>query len=145
MGEGVETVVSVSIEEGERIMITVEQVDYVLAGSPNTPTRVLDRLARAAECRVRKQAAENPSTSAEALIRLAADWNVGVVAAAALNPSLPRQILEELTRHDSLEVRYAIADGPAVPVSVLLRLADDENPYISQRAMQTICEQALRG
>ncbi len=145
MGEGVETVVIVSIEEGERIMITVEQVDYVLAGSPNTPTRVLDRLARAAECRVRKQAAENPSTSAEALMRLAADWNVGVVAAAALNPSLPRQILEALTRHDSLEVRYAIADGTCVPVTVLLRLADDENPYISQRAMQTICEQALQG
>lgn len=77
-------------------------------------------------------------------MRLATDWNVGVVSAAALNPSLPRQILEALIKHESLEVRYAIADGPGVPMPILLRLADDENPYISQRAMQTICEQAMK-
>lgn len=119
-------------------MTTVEDIDYLLAGNPNTPLKVLDRLALDKHQRVRRHVAENINTPPAVLSRLARDPDVEVVSAVAVHPAISRELRAELALHDSVEVRYSIAEYPLARASILFILVEDDNPYVRDRALQTI-------
>ena len=115
-----------------------DQIDYVLAGNPNTPAVVLERLAFNRQTKVRRHIAENRCTPPAVLSVLAGDLEVEVVTAVAMHPAISRELRTELALHHSIDVRYAVAENPETRASILFMLAEDDNPYVRERALQTI-------
>ncbi len=46
--------------------------------------------------------------------------------------------LRQLAEDGCDDVRYGLAECPHVPAEILLRLAEDENPYVRFRSMKTM-------
>ncbi|MDZ4836228.1 MAG: hypothetical protein SGJ27_20815 [Candidatus Melainabacteria bacterium] len=119
-------------------MNSIERIDYLLAGNPNTPPNVLEQLAMDKDKRVRLHIAENINTPQAVLERLADDLDSEVVAAVASHPSISRDLRSALVLHDNIGVRYEIAQNPLARASVLFMLVEDENAYVKERALETI-------
>jgi hypothetical protein len=116
----------------------VLHVRRVVAGNPNTPQLVLDRLAYDEIAIIRKHVAENPRTSVDVLRRLAQDSDPDVRLAVAENAYTPPETLATLAGDSHLDVRYGVAENPHMPQDILLQLTRDENPYIRCRALKTL-------
>jgi hypothetical protein len=54
------------------------------------------------------------------------------------NPKVPFSVLQRLVDDADTEVRYDLAENRHMPVVLLHRLMSDENPYVAQRAKQTL-------
>lgn len=82
--------------------------------------------------------AESPSTEASTLEVLAHSQSTRVRQAVADNPRTPMSALRILATDFEPEVRFALAENHNVPIEILDLLKEDENPYVSERANQTI-------
>jgi hypothetical protein len=47
-------------------------------------------------------------------------------------------VLRQLSQDDDVDVRYAIAANPEMPDAILLSLFMDPDPYVAERASQTL-------
>lgn len=112
--------------------------DYISAGSDQTPTHELIRLARSTAGVVRRRVAENPRTPLIALIKLSYDRDPDVRIGVCDNASTPAGLLMLLAGNNCVDVRYAIAENSQVPSQILRVLARDENPYVADRATRTL-------
>jgi len=88
--------------------------------------------------------AENSSMPASMLEELASHQDPAVREAVADNMNTPIDTLWLLAADESADVRYAIAENHNVPLAILSFLTDDDNPYVSCRARQTL-ERLLGG
>lgn len=59
-----------------------------------------------------------------------------------LQPTFARPETYWVTADQDPFVRYELAENPRLPLTVLIALVNDENPYVSFRAEQTL-EKAL--
>lgn len=72
-------------------------------------------------------------------LRILATDNHSAVRLALLdNPSLPEEIFFLLCEDENADIRYATAEDYRSPFAVLSILITDENPYVAQRAEQTV-------
>ncbi len=85
--------------------------------------------------------AANPNTPPSMLGQLAIHPNEEVRMAVAENPNTPNDILLHLARDAQADVRYAMAENANLPSDILAVLSEDENPYVSSRALQSIMRQ----
>ena len=53
-------------------------------------------------------------------------------------PDVCPEVLRKLAAHKDVDVRIALAENHNLPEKLLLRLTDDENPYVAQRAQKTL-------
>lgn len=111
---------------------------YVASGSAATPGEVLSCLASDERIQIRRRVAENASTPPDALAQLASDPAAAVRAAVARNPNTPVFLLKQLSQDDDVSVRFAIAANAAMPDAILLSLFMDPDPYVAERASQTM-------
>jgi len=111
---------------------------YMAAASTATPVEVLSCLATDERPNIRKRVAENPNTPPDALSLLAGDLVSSVRAAVARNRQAPAYVLRQLSQDDDVDVRYAIAANPEMPDAILLSLFMDPDPYVADRASQTL-------
>ncbi|MBS2006116.1 MAG: hypothetical protein JST01_03695 [Cyanobacteria bacterium SZAS TMP-1] len=85
--------------------------------------------------------AANPNTPLAILRQLAGNENEDVRIAVAENVSTPRDLLLLLARDRQADVRYAIAENANLAPEILQLLCEDDNPYVSSRAMRSIMRQ----
>jgi hypothetical protein len=111
---------------------------YIAAGSPYTPSIILERLAVDPLTAIRRRVAENPRTPIETLVFLLRDKEADVRLAIAENPQATADIIARLLTDDNPDVRYGLAENPEMSEQVLQELARDDNPYVSQRAKRTL-------
>jgi len=52
--------------------------------------------------------------------------------------TLPPEMFEILATVDDLDIRYGTAENYSCPLPILVRLAEDENPYVAHRAAKTL-------
>jgi hypothetical protein len=131
------------------------QGHWALAVNPETPGHVLKQLAvinlvtdkfeaavtgelAASTIRVLERIAEHANADAETLSRLAQHSSSIVRGAVAGNTAAPTQLIVDMSTDESVDVRYVIAETPTAPLPVLERLTQDDNPFVSHRAMKTI-------
>jgi hypothetical protein len=110
----------------------------LVAGNPNTPVKVLGRLAADVYSVIRRRVAENPRTPPDVLCFLARDLDLNVRLAVADNLHTPTDALLLLVKDENADVRYDLADNPHLPREILVSLAKDENPYVRCRALKTL-------
>jgi len=108
-----------------------------LASSLGTKPRLLAQLARKINIAVQQRIAENCSTNSATLELLALHASTDVRASVAQNESTKRSTVNRLATDVSSDVRYAMADNAHTSTKLLLALADDENPYVQDRAKRT--------
>lgn len=108
-----------------------------LASSLNTNPGVLGRLARKLNTSIQQRVAENRSTDSEALDFLAKHESNDVRSAVAQNENTPPSTAESLAGDLSCDVRYAMAENARTNKTLLGALAEDENPYVQERARRT--------
>jgi hypothetical protein len=82
--------------------------------------------------------AEDPSLPQEILEKLASHPSPEVREAVTENPNLSVESLNLLAKDECVDVRYALAENHNMPSNILYLLIEDENPYVSQRAEQTL-------
>lgn len=101
-----------------------------IAGNPETPPELLDRLAHIATMNIQQTIAENPAAGIETLTFLASKpWGEK----AMLNPKLPPCFLEKYARNTlPYNHRREIAANPSTPSHVLEHLASDEDGYVRE-------------
>lgn len=116
----------------------VIHVRRVLAGNPNTPKQILEKLAGDDFPAIRCRTAENPNTPVKILQELAGDQHSDVRLAAAENPSTPQETLAILAADEDTDVRYGVAENPHMPEDILVKLCEDDNPYVRCRALKTL-------
>lgn len=116
----------------------IYHVRRVVAGNPNTPKQVLERLAADSMPNIRRRTAENPRTPVDILRRLAEDEHCDVRLAVAENPHTPPDVLAMLGNDPDADVRYGVAENPHMPEDILVKLSDDDNPYVRCRALKTL-------
>jgi hypothetical protein len=116
----------------------VIHVRRVVAGNPNTPKQILEKLAGDDFPAIRRRTAENPNTPIVVLNKLAADPHSDVRLAVAENLSTPQETLAVLAFDEDMDVRYGVAENPHMPEEILVQLCEDENPYIRCRALKTL-------
>lgn len=111
---------------------------YVASGSLSTPSEVLACLATDERIQIRRRVAENASTPPDALSQLASDPVAAVRAGVARNTRTPVFVLRQLAQDDDVSVRFAIAANAEMPDAILLSLFMDPDPYVAERASQTM-------
>lgn len=109
-----------------------------LASNPQTPADMLDYLCLVSPLKVIIRIAENPGASRDTLSRLAFHSDSEVRSAVADNPSTPESCFKRLMNDESVDVRFRIAENPSAPLASLYALIKDDNPYVSNRAKQTL-------
>ena len=114
---------------------------YIIAGNPNTPLRVLTKLAEDEDRFVRRRVAENSNVPQALLLQLARDSEPEVKVAAMLAMGSSCLVLLEACFSDDMDVRYMLAEEPGVPAEILRVLIQDPNPFVAHRAM---CSLAIR-
>lgn len=114
------------------------RIRWMVANHPNTPTSVLVSMIETMPVAIVRRIAEHPSLSEEALISLCEHLDGEVRAGVVDNCSTPRHIIERLVADQCIDVRYAIAANYDIDQDLLVRLLDDDNPYVVQRARQTL-------
>lgn len=116
----------------------IYHVRRVVAGNPNTPKQVLERLSQDSLPGIRRRTAENPKTPVEILVKLAQDEHCDVRLGVAENPNTPPEILSTLSEDEDADVRYGVAENPHMPEEILIKLSEDDNPYVRCRALKTL-------
>lgn len=111
---------------------------YIAAGDNSIPLARLQCLVLHEDYRIRARVAENPRTPQEWLWDLASDDSPVVRIAVAENPGTPLALRETLAQNDHVDVRFAIAENANTLPHLLRILLRDENPYIADRATQTL-------
>ena len=106
------------------------------SGLGNKPG-VLDRLARRVNLPVQQRVAENRTTNSETLEFLSRHNSSDIRSAVAQNDNTLRSTLDSLVSDASCGVRFAMAEAPWTSAVLLERLAEDENPYVQDRARRT--------
>lgn len=117
-----------------------DTISYLIAGNPNTPARVLEKLARDSDATVRRHVAENAACPESILERLCIDSNSEVRVTALSRSNYPRGRMDELLESNDLDALYMIAesyDSDDMTIHILVR---HPNPYISRRALKTIAK-----
>lgn len=114
------------------------KTEYLVAGNSWTPVHVLRQLAMSTDPSIRARVAENRVTPLSILLMLFDDPDKDVRLNLTLNRNLPEIYLMQLACDVDADVRYGMAEDPNLPQSILNVLAGDENPYIAQRAIETI-------
>lgn len=114
------------------------RLKMMIASNPDTPADMLDFLVQVSPVAVIARIAENPNAGRNTLTRLAFHPDPTVRSAVADNPNTPESCFKRLTSDESVDVRFRIAENPQAPVSSLNALLRDENPYVSNRAHQTL-------
>jgi hypothetical protein len=115
-----------------------QQIRLQIASNPNTPSAVLDYLAKHASAQVLERIAENPRTTPQTLELLAQSSFVSVRQAVAENAITTPDVLTMLATDSSADVRYRIAENANVCRDTLRALTEDSNPYVSFRAAATL-------
>lgn len=110
----------------------------MVANHPNTPASVLVSIIETMPVTIVRRIAEHPSLSQEAILSLCEHHDGEVRAGLVDNCSTPRHIIERLVVNQCIDVRYAIAANYDIDQDLLVRLLDDDNPYVVQRARQTL-------
>lgn len=121
----------------------LEQVDCLhvkrlIAASPDTSSSVLHFLSDCGDHFVLEKVAANPSSRTPTLARLSRHADHQVRMAVAENSCAAPEIYLTLCDDPSVDVRYCLADNLHVGPTVLERLVQDENPYVSARASQSL-------
>jgi hypothetical protein len=121
----------------------LEQVDCIhvkrlIAASPDTSSSVLHYLIDCGDLFVLEKVAANPSSRTPTLARLCRHEDHQVRMAVAENSSAAQEIYLALCDDPSADVRYTLADNLHAGRTVLERLVQDENPYVSARAQQSL-------
>jgi hypothetical protein len=111
---------------------------FVASGSRETSPQILAVLATDERCQIRRRCAENPSTAPDTLAILADDPVFSVRAAVARNKHTPMYLLRRLSQDENVDVRFAIAANAEMPDAILLSLFLDPDPYVADRASQTL-------
>ncbi|MDZ4834843.1 MAG: response regulator [Candidatus Melainabacteria bacterium] len=115
------------------------RLQYFQANDPETPGPQLKSLAATAKCPILlASVAANISTPNDTIKSLAFHENVDVRIGVIDNPSVTSAILDALVQDSSDDVRFALAENHNTPAHILFLLLDDENPYVSVRAANTI-------
>ncbi len=115
----------------------VQTNDRILATSLQTTCDVLEALSRTACAQVVELIASNTNCSAILLDTLAKHSSTQVKIAVSENPNTDIETLLELAFHEDSDLRYAMAENPLMPIDILKILSEDENPYVSCRAVST--------
>lgn len=119
-----------------------DRISYIIAGNPNTPVRVLNKLASCLEPEIRRHVAENKMTPLSLLAKLARDSDPEVKVSALLSIGYPNVSLLQACLSDDVDARYMLAEEPQVPVEVLRILSQDSNPFVATRAKDTLSMRA---
>ncbi len=109
-----------------------------IASDPETPTELLEHLAKTDNERLLERIAEHPNLSPFLLEILASHPSPGVRAAVAENPNVTDDILMALCNDSHDDVRYSIAENPSMRPEVLANLIEDSNPFVAHRARLTL-------
>lgn len=109
-----------------------------IASNPEVPESVLLLLINYSTVDIVERIAENPNISPRIMRMLAAHDNARIRSAVADNTNLLPDITWRLAMDQDVDVRYTVAENPSTPGPVLKMLAEDDNPYISFRAQQTL-------
>ena len=104
---------------------------------PKSAGKLLSLLAGSKWTELRLEVAEHPHCPVHVLKRLAQDANPEVRMNVANNPNATFEILEILADDESLDVRFYLAEDHRLPKMLLLKLSEDDNPYVASRAKQT--------
>lgn len=112
--------------------------DYLRACDPRATEWTLRRLSKHSSSRIRSAVAENKRTPGLILWALATDPSVDVRLSVSENLSTSENTIEILIADDSVDVRYGLAENINLPRRFLERLADDENPFVSTRALKSL-------
>jgi hypothetical protein len=110
---------------------------YVRAGISDSVSEMF-LYAQAGDARLRNRVAENPNLPAFIAAILVGDPNPDVRITLSENSNISYETAFALCRDASADVRYAVAANGRMPASILCELAGDENPFVCQRAQQTI-------
>jgi CheY-like chemotaxis protein len=113
-------------------------VYFVLASNPQTPKRIMEKLARHANEAVKKHVAENPKIDPALLFEMSRDQSHEVRLGVANNQAATDEILWMLSKDESPDVRLGLAERTDIPIEILIRLSEDDNPYVASRANDTI-------
>lgn len=116
---------------------------FSLACNPATPANILDSLSDHTSMDVLVRLAENPNCSAQTLAKLCRHQAAEVRAAAGENGNISLDDLRLLCGDQHADVRYQLAENYHLPSIILDLLYQDDNPYVSHRAQQTL--QRLKG
>jgi hypothetical protein len=116
----------------------MSNIEYLAAGNQATSREHLAQLALSKEPKVRSRVAENPSCPTVALLALAEDDHPDVRSNVAGNPKATFAILRMLAKDFCLNVRYTLAEDHNLPRPLLRMLSRDDNPYVAERAKQTL-------
>lgn len=108
-----------------------------LASGLNTKTGVLALLAKRGNAAVQERVAENCSTDCNTLDILSQHESSNVRSAVAQNASANMVTMDTLSVDSDCDVRYAMAENPWTSTKLLAVLAEDENPYVQNRARKT--------
>lgn len=108
-----------------------------LASGLNTNIGVLAVLARRVNITVQQRVAENSSTDCDTLNLLSQHECSNVRSAVAQNASTNITTMDFLSIDADCDVRYAMAENPWTSTRLLSVLAEDENPYVQNRARKT--------
>jgi len=112
--------------------------DYLKASSDQLEHKEIHKLAKHQSARVKARIAEREDTPLELLIALAQDPDPDVRVGLTARKSIPLSVLAILLFDDSPDVRFELADNPDLHHTQLQHLTEDCNPYVAERAWQTL-------
>jgi len=112
--------------------------DYLIAGSQQTSPKALALLAQSEIPGVRARVAENPNCPLALLSWLAQDSNPEVRLSVVYNPKAPPIFFQWLLNDGCADVLFALAEDHNLAHSFLEQLSQNDNPYVAERAKQTI-------
>ncbi len=111
---------------------------YIAAGDPRISELCVEKLASSNDPLIRRRIAENPSPPIQILFKLLNDEHSDERLGVSFNPIGQRPFLDELVADNDGDVRYGLAENAALPMNLIQKLANDENPYVAQRARKTV-------
>lgn len=114
------------------------RIRWIVANHPNTPVSVLRSMVEHMPLPIVRRVAEHPSLPEEMLDVLSRHADGEVRLSVAENHRTPRYLLERLLHDDSCDVRYSLASNYNLGQDMLARMLDDDNPYVVQRARNTL-------
>ncbi|MBI5174218.1 MAG: hypothetical protein HY986_15150 [Candidatus Melainabacteria bacterium] len=110
----------------------------LVAVHPETPSGILDILARSASTKCQERVAENNNSWTSTLSYLANLKSSAVRSAVSENRNTSLHTIMKLAHDESADVRYAVADNANLNASILLILCQDENVHVAARANRTL-------
>jgi len=131
------TLVAVENRDGSE-RSNLARTDYLIAGSLQTSPNKLALLAQSEITSIRARVAENPNCPPALLSWLAQDSNAEVRLSVAYNPKAPPILLQWLVNDECADVLFALAEDHNLALSLLEQLSQNDNPYVAERAKQTM-------